>query len=164
MDLRLLLTFPVNRISQYEYYLQQLVDNLPNESEEYNQCVKALSVLAQSSLIIQTNLIQSSETAKIMSYQRRIKSEGMPMISLLKFGRKFLFESRLKKYILILFNDVLVVTKLLSKTFSRNTPRGPHNDFLSLVSILPLDKLQLVDLDLRISFYFHFIFIYCFNY
>lgn len=171
IDVRLLLTYPVNRISQYEYYLQSIIDVIPptpnnnnnnnnnsnNASSEYDDCVKALSVISQSSAIIQNNLIQSTETAKILSYQRRIKSEGMPSISLLKPGRKFLFEAKLKKYILILFNDVLVVTRLLTKIFAPKN--SPQNELLSLIIILPLDKLQYTDIDARL----YFLSQYCLN-
>ena len=110
VDLTMGLTMPVNRIAQYEYVLRNLADHTPEGSKEREDCENAFAVLAQSSLVVQTSLVQSGETARILAVQRKLKSDG-PM-ALIKPGRRLLEEFKFKKQSVCLFNDLVVLARL----------------------------------------------------
>lgn len=76
-------------------------------------------------------MVQSGETAKIISLRRKLKADG-PMDQLQKSGRKFLEEYKFKKFLVCLFNDLIVVARLPpAKGFS--TGRSKQKDDLNKV-------------------------------
>ena len=107
LDITIGLTLPVNRIAQYEYLLRSIADQTPEGSEERADVENAFAVLAQSSIVVQKSLVQSGETARILSVQRTLRGAG-PM-ALVKPGRILLDEFKFKKHLVIVFNDSIVL-------------------------------------------------------
>ena len=104
---------PINRIAQYEHYLRLLADETEESSSDHLDITNAFVVLAKSSLVVQTSLVQSGETAKIQAVQRKLRAEGP--LNLVKDGRRFIQEFRFKKEAIFLFTDMLIVAKISQK-------------------------------------------------
>lgn len=120
MDLTTGLSLPVNRVSQYEFFLSNLADQLPEGTPEREDCTKAFAVLAQSSIVVQRSLVESTATAKILALQRKLRSAGGP-INYIAPGRILMKEFKFKKHLVALFNDHIIVAKAQGKEiFSRN--------------------------------------------
>src|SRR3990167_1447668 len=141
MDLTTRLALPVNRIAQYEYLLRALADVTEEGSKERGDVENAFAVLAQSSLVVQTSLVQSGEVAEILSVQRKLRADGP--ISLVKPGRLFLKEFKYKKWLLCLFNESCVIAKLSEKNKTHRNARGiKQKDEIYRVKKLPIPELK----------------------
>ena|SRR3990167_3583458 len=142
IDLSTSLSLPVNRIAQYEYYLRNLADEMDEGTAEREACEKAFVVLAQSSVVIQKNLLESTEVARILAVQRKLKAEGP--VTLIKSGRLFITDLKAKKFHVYLFNDILILAK--------NTPTKDNRFVVKFES--DIRKLEMIDVDPSFVFFF----------
>src|SRR3990167_936383 len=142
IDLSTSLSLPVNRIAQYEYYLRTVADEMDEGTAEREACEKAFVVLAQSSVVIQKNLLESTEVARILAVQRKLKAEGP--VTLIKSGRLFITDLKAKKFHVYLFNDILILAK--------NTPTKDNRFVVKFES--DIRKLEMIDVDASFVFFF----------
>jgi hypothetical protein len=145
VDLTARLAMPVNRIAQYEYLLRALADQTPEGIPERDCCENAFAALAQSSLAVQTSLVESAETALILTAQRKLKSDHP--LSLAQPGRRLLGEFKFKKHFVCIFNDIMVIARAINtstKTFRSN--RQSHaNEVYKVQKIVELGKITIAD-------------------
>ena len=107
-DILAMLMLPVNRISQYESYLQKMLEFMQPGTVEYEDCENASAALAQSSLVIQKNWLESENTAKILKVQQQLKTDKGPLTIMVP-GRIFVQDFTFKKHFVCLFNDVILI-------------------------------------------------------
>ena len=144
-----ILSMPLNRMTQYEHLMKNLSDNLKQGTEDYDDCIKAISVLSQSSSVIEINLVQSADTAKIQACQRKLRADGP--VALIKAGRKLHCELKTKKNSVFIFSDIVIVAKPQSKSKShRESHRGgikSKEEILRVHIHCDIQEVELIDVD-----------------
>lgn len=104
----------MNRISQYEFYLRGLADELPPGTQEHGDCENAFAALAQSSLLVQQCLVESSNAASLLAVQQKLRTEKGPL-SIHMPGRMVIAEFTFKKFYVCLFSDALLLAEVNSR-------------------------------------------------
>ena len=135
---------PLNRLAQYAHLLQSLSENLNEGTEDYLDCIKSISVLTQSSSVIETNLAISNDTAPVQACQRRLRADGP--INLIVPGRILHHELKTKKYSIFLFSDILIAAKPLSKKKDPQHRMGMTKSKEELLKITLSCDIQIVDM------------------
>ena len=122
-----------------------MLESVKEGTEDYEDGVKAISVLSQSSQVIELNLAQSGETARIQACQRKLRADGP--VALIKPGRKLLCELKAKKNSVFLFSDIVIVAKPQSKSKShRDSHRGGVKTKEEILKVSIHNNIQDVDL------------------
>eukprot|EP00012_Vannella_robusta_P002747 CAMPEP_0206184386 /NCGR_PEP_ID=MMETSP0166-20121206/1188_1 /ASSEMBLY_ACC=CAM_ASM_000260 /TAXON_ID=95228 /ORGANISM="Vannella robusta, Strain DIVA3 518/3/11/1/6" /LENGTH=126 /DNA_ID=CAMNT_0053599393 /DNA_START=280 /DNA_END=657 /DNA_ORIENTATION=- len=109
-----MLLLPVNRLSQYEFYLKSMLEYmLPNDPER-DDYENAAAALAQSSLVVQASWLESGNFASIVKVQQACRSDKGPL-DLAHQGRTFIQDFKFKKHYIALFSDSVLIAIKASK-------------------------------------------------
>ena len=140
-ELATALMLPVNRISQYEFYLRELADTIPHGTPEREDCENAFAAMAQSSVLVQQSLVESGNVASILKIQRKLRTDKGPLSVMLP-GRKLYGEYKFKKHYVCIFSDVVLIAK---KESLMNKVKGKEKEGVhKFKAMLNIDKTELI--------------------